>query len=123
MDELATECDRELLPCPFCAGVAQRLEADDGGLFIECTRCGASSPLHYDRCENLIPNWNRREGEAAAHAEERECRLSLVEAGDRILELISRCSDQLSDEVRDEHNRQMASLRRIWRDAKIRSPK
>lgn len=50
----------DLLPCPFCGGAAQRVDngptkaqlerivgwdgdCDDGGSFIECTRCHAST--------------------------------------------------------------------------------
>lgn len=56
----------ELLPCPFCGGDAQRFDCDrtsegnEGGSGIECKRCHASTPLHFDRKENLISSWNDR---------------------------------------------------------------
>lgn len=67
----------DLLPCPFCGGDAERgfngptkeqlanslswgQDVDDGGSFIECQSCHASTALHYDRCENLVSDWNRR---------------------------------------------------------------
>lgn len=67
----------DLLPCPFCGGEAKRgyngptkeqlanglswgQDFDDGGSFIECTKCHASTALHFDRCENLVSDWNRR---------------------------------------------------------------
>lgn len=67
----------DLLPCPFCGGVAERVDngptqkqvayahswgddVDDGGSFIHCTRCDASSAIHYDRKENLVSSWNDR---------------------------------------------------------------
>lgn len=57
-DEAMTE--EELLPCPFCGSTAERAEADDGGSFIHCTRCDASTALHFDRKENLVSSWNDR---------------------------------------------------------------
>lgn len=51
----------ELLDCPFCGGTAERFDADDGGSAIQCSRCMASSPLHYDRKENLESSWNERD--------------------------------------------------------------
>lgn len=59
----------DLLPCPFCGGSAARLdieavdgEPNAGGSCIECTRCGACSPVHFDRKENLASSWNDRTG-------------------------------------------------------------
>jgi Lar family restriction alleviation protein len=66
-----------LKPCPFCGGEAERLnngptkeqmahalswggDADDGGSFIHCKRCDASTALHFDRRENLESSWNDR---------------------------------------------------------------
>lgn len=47
----------DLKPCPFCGGEAERLDLTDeanlGGSVICCKRCGASSPVHFDRKENL----------------------------------------------------------------------
>ena len=69
-----------LLPCPFCGGEAERVDngptkeqmqnvlswggdADDGGSFIRCKRCDASTALHFDRRENLVSSWNKRLGQ------------------------------------------------------------
>lgn len=53
-----------LKPCPFCGGEPERLELTDednfGGSVISCKKCGASSPVHFDRKENLDDSWNRR---------------------------------------------------------------
>lgn len=57
-----------LKPCPFCGGAAERFDLDDlpeddpnvGASGVQCKRCGASSPLHFDRKENLDDSWNRR---------------------------------------------------------------
>lgn len=67
----------DLLPCPFCGSKAERVDngptkaqmqnaiswgqdADDGGSFIHCTKCDASTALHFDRKENLVSSWNDR---------------------------------------------------------------
>lgn len=54
----------DLKPCPFCGGNAEELyledEANFGGSVICCQKCGASSPVHFDRKENLYDSWNRR---------------------------------------------------------------
>lgn len=57
----------DLKPCPFCGGPAHRVdnrvavgERTDGGSFIECTQCHASTAVHYDRKENLLSAWQRR---------------------------------------------------------------
>lgn len=54
----------DLKPCPFCGGSAEQLELDDeanfGGSVICCQKCGASSPVHFGRKENLYDSWNRR---------------------------------------------------------------
>ena len=67
-----------LKPCPFCGGDAKRVDNvptkeqlaaglacgqdfDDGGSFIECTKCNNSTGLHFDRRENLESSWNDRE--------------------------------------------------------------
>lgn len=60
----------ELLPCPFCGGEAERLDLEDGDNFggscICCKQCGASSPVHFDRKENLESSWNERKDGVAA---------------------------------------------------------
>jgi Lar family restriction alleviation protein len=54
----------KLKPCPFCGGNARRQdlidEGNEGGSCIACDQCGASSPVHFDRKENLHDSWNRR---------------------------------------------------------------
>jgi Lar family restriction alleviation protein len=59
-----------LLPCPFCGGEPERIDIDEpgdnfGGSCICCKQCGASSPVHFDRKENLVSSWNDRIGGAA----------------------------------------------------------
>lgn len=62
--------DGKLKPCPFCGGKAirhdieAREDADNAGAsYIECTGCGACTQLHFDRKENLVDSWNRRNAE------------------------------------------------------------
>ena len=59
-----TEREEALEPCPFCGGEASRQDLTDddnaGGSCIACDSCGASSPVHFDRKENLYDSWNRR---------------------------------------------------------------
>lgn len=50
----------DLLPCPFCQSPAERTDLDCGGSVIQCSRCMASSAIHYDRTENLLDSWNQR---------------------------------------------------------------
>ncbi len=66
----------ELLPCPFCDGEAERIDIEEegpnfGGSCIECKKCMASSPVHFDRKENLEDSWNQRSSNVltAAHRE------------------------------------------------------
>lgn len=63
----------ELKPCPFCGGKAKRGDyptepwiENAGASYIECTKCGASTALHFDRKENLISSWNDRASLAQA---------------------------------------------------------
>lgn len=58
----------KLKPCPFCGGEPRRVDLDDidetdsnfGGSLIECTQCGACSPVHFEFKENLLDSWNTR---------------------------------------------------------------
>ena len=57
----------DLLPCPFCGGEAKRIDVPNedgienaGASCIECTKCVASTALHFDRKENLVSSWNKR---------------------------------------------------------------
>lgn len=56
--------ETQLENCPFCGGNASRQDLTDddnaGGSCITCDSCGASSPVHFDRKENLYDSWNRR---------------------------------------------------------------
>lgn len=59
------EPDAALKSCPFCGGGAERVDIEEegdnfGGSCISCMRCGASSPVHFDRKENLESSWNDR---------------------------------------------------------------
>lgn len=61
------ECVSPLSACPFCGGAAARhdIEAREdvdnaGASYIECSKCGATTQLHFDRKENLVDSWNRR---------------------------------------------------------------
>lgn len=51
--------------------------------------------------------------------EQRAARAPLLEAGNRILSLLYRCSDQATDEQRREHYRQHGDLCRIWNEALV----
>lgn len=56
----------KLIACPFCGGAAGRVDFDDdddgnfGGSCIQCTRCSATTAVHFDRKENLVSSWNER---------------------------------------------------------------
>ena len=70
----------ELLPCPFCGGEPERIEienepANQGGLVIQCKQCGASSPVHFGRKENLDSSWNERAQALAIPSEAEAARL------------------------------------------------
>ena len=63
----------DLLPCPFCGGVAAM-----GGCmsaFAYCTRCGAHSVSCYgagdEGRQRAAIRWNRRAGDGVVSAEER----------------------------------------------------
>ena len=65
----------DLKPCPFCGGEAARLDIEEegpnfGGSCIECARCGASGPVHFDRKENLESSWNDRAPIVSAKTED-----------------------------------------------------
>lgn len=81
-----------LKPCPFCGGEPERLELTDednfGGGVISCKKCGASSPVHFDRKENLDDSWNRRTSTADRGGEvepsEAEVEAAIVAEADAI---------------------------------------
>lgn len=57
----------KLLPCPFCGGSASFQSAsdgaNDGGHYVECLDCGASTNLQFGiKCVKslLAGRWNRR---------------------------------------------------------------
>ena len=58
------ECDEGILPCPFCGGLAEIVEIDEGenagGSCVCCTKCFASGNVEFGFKENFISNWNRR---------------------------------------------------------------
>lgn len=61
----------KLKACPFCGADAHRIdipaedgEADAGASYIECTRCCATTGLHFDRKKNLVSSWNDRKAES-----------------------------------------------------------
>jgi len=59
-----------LKPCPFCGGEAEMHEIDDpdepndGGCYIECVKCRASTNIRFSCMEDarplLMEQWNRR---------------------------------------------------------------
>src|ERR1017187_159516 len=52
----------ELLPCPFCGGVPERLTDDEGRWTqISCTGCGCRSVEHPNPSPGVLERyWNRR---------------------------------------------------------------
>ena len=54
----------ELKPCPFCGGMTEIVEIDEGenagGSCVCCTACLASNKVEFGFKENFISNWNRR---------------------------------------------------------------
>jgi Lar family restriction alleviation protein len=46
--------------CPFCGGVPERKETKEGGKYISCRTCNASTALYFDRAEILEDAWNTR---------------------------------------------------------------
>jgi len=88
-------------------------------------RCGHGKTWNED-CSACAAVW-RKERVADLHVRAAKYGFKLVpldqderllEAGDRIIALISRCSDQATDEQRREHERQAAALRQIWEEAR-----
>ena len=35
----------EILPCPFCKSIRVSTEANERGVWVECTRCNSSGPI------------------------------------------------------------------------------
>lgn len=58
--------NKELLPCPFCGGEAERIDFgpgsgdNEGGSCIACTKCQSSGPVEFGYKENFVSNWNHR---------------------------------------------------------------
>lgn len=54
----------ELKNCPFCGGPAEienlHHGENEGGSYVYCTQCLASSNLEFGSKENFVSNWNRR---------------------------------------------------------------
>ena len=68
MDHLIDDSDR-LKPCPFCGGEAEMLTVpedlpDVGAMFVQCSKCMASSALVYPLMDDvrslLMERWNKR---------------------------------------------------------------
>ena len=78
--------DAKIKPCPFCGGVAQRVDipADEhdpnaGGSYIACKFCLASSSIAFGDKSSLVDNWNTRADDASIRAEARAEAASLYE--------------------------------------------
>lgn len=85
--------DDKLKPCPFCGGVAQRVDipADEhdpnaGGSYIACQFCLASSSIAFGDKSSLVDNWNTRADDARICAEARA--EALRDAGNRAIEYV-----------------------------------
>lgn len=77
MDHMIDDSDR-LKPCPFCGGEAvtgcidteTQDHPDEGGHFISCNKCGASTGLRFACGEDPLPllmeAWNKRTHDAEA---------------------------------------------------------
>lgn len=86
--------ETQLENCPFCGGIASRQDLTDddnaGGSCITCDSYGASSPVHFDRKENLYDSWNRR----SASSREEVRREALEEA--------AKVADEVAADEREE---------------------
>lgn len=59
----------ELLPCPFCNSVIDRVMlASNGEVFIKCPRCGIESPRSISSTI-VVGKWNRRSRETLMQTE------------------------------------------------------
>lgn len=50
----------EWLPCPFCGGLPEKVETEEGGFCISCTKCMASSAVEFNYAETVEERWNKR---------------------------------------------------------------
>lgn len=54
----------KLKSCPFCGGKAEienlHHGENEGGSYVYCTECLASSNIEFGFKENFVSNWNRR---------------------------------------------------------------
>lgn len=61
---LKNTTDQLLKPCPFCGGAARIEDDDDGAVFVNCSKCLASSKCCYgfkaDPIPTVVEAWNLR---------------------------------------------------------------
>lgn len=77
---------RELLPCPFCGGVADFVDVQDEdgrGVAVSCDGCGVGSRIYYplkdDATRPAGDAWNDRAGAAKEMAKLNSAALDLIE--------------------------------------------
>lgn len=52
----------ELLPCPFCGGMAELKHTKSWDYFVRCQSCGARTRQHHENDVGAVDGWNRRAG-------------------------------------------------------------
>lgn len=77
---------RELLPCPFCGGVADFVDVNDEdgrGIAVACDGCGVGSRIYYplkdDATRPAGDAWNERAGAAKEMAKLNAAALDVLE--------------------------------------------